>query len=135
MKTIKFIIILVAVGILVNCNNAPQKSEEEIIKEILKDIMLNYSNLVDPDSVKFRKTHVEVSPLLRDNGIIDKYAEVCGELNSKNSMGGYVGWLKYIVKYNPNIEQEKYSVYIEKTSFWDIGEIFYQGCIKESNAL
>ena len=45
-------------------------------------------NLKDPDSAKFRKV---VSYKNKGNNF------VCGEVNSKNSMGGYVGFRSFYV--------------------------------------
>ena len=49
-----------------------------------KDVI--QGGLNDPDSAKFR--HVFISP---------KGRAVCGEVNAKNKMGGYVGFKRFIV--------------------------------------
>ena len=41
------------------------------------------ATLKDPDSALFRSEHVEDG-------------ELCGEVNAKNSMGGYVGYKKFV---------------------------------------
>lgn len=52
-----------------------KQKDEETIKEYVKE------NLKDPESVKFRNVN---------NG--------CGELNAKNSFGGYIGFKRFLVK-------------------------------------
>jgi len=59
------------------------KIAEDHVKEILKD----------PDSAKFRNVGV-IIPKVLDT---EKSGVVCGEVNSKNSFGGYVGFTNFVV--------------------------------------
>lgn len=65
--------------------------------------------LSDPDSAKFRKLYLSefVNP---NNGQAGLW--LCGEINAKNKMGGYVGYRQFFVKddlvqINPATENEK----------------------------
>jgi len=51
--------------------------------------------LKDPDSAKFREVHYN-----RNNGV------ACGLVNAKNSMGGYVGDRRFIVRAGGYVELE-----------------------------
>ena len=59
------------------------KEDEELIKLAQDDIM---EELIDPDSANFRNEKI----IRNDNGLY-----VCGEVNAKNSFGGYVGFKPY----------------------------------------
>jgi hypothetical protein len=48
-------------------------------------------DLRDPDSAKFRKLFV--SSFTNDKGVT--YFYLCGEINAKNAMGGYVGYRNF----------------------------------------
>lgn len=57
-------------------------SDEEKYKDIVKNI------LTDPDSAQFKELRLS----RRDNDVL------CGELNAKNRMGGYVGYTRIVVE-------------------------------------
>ncbi|WP_409693651.1 hypothetical protein [Limnobacter sp.] len=61
--------------------------EEKISKVVEEAVKLK---LKDPDSAQFRNVYVK-KILTEENS----YA-VCGELNAKNSMGGYVGFKPFL---------------------------------------
>ena len=62
-------------------------------KDQLGNFFIEHSNLVDPFSAHFRA--VKVSEQLDENEQIVK--TICGQVNAKNKMGGYVGWNKFYV--------------------------------------
>ncbi|MZR14654.1 hypothetical protein GQE99_16665 [Maritimibacter sp. DP07] len=64
--------------------NASSKPAEIAIRE--------HSTLFDPNSAQFRKQKVYVTS--------EGDRVYCGELNSKNRMGGYVGFTPYYVRLN-----------------------------------
>ena len=54
----------------------------------LLELVIEFSDLIDPESVRFRKVrHTRLS-----------YDAWCGEFNAKNRMGGYVGWAKFAAR-------------------------------------
>lgn len=65
-------------------------------EEPLRKIMVEHSQLKDPFSVQFRKVYV------RDVSVGTKDAQTkhvyCGEINAKNSFGGYIGWSRFLVE-------------------------------------
>lgn len=58
------------------------------------------AQLVDPESARFRNE--------TQNEALNIY---CGEVNSKNRMGGYVGWKRYIA-YGPRSNSPAWRVHI-----------------------
>ena len=73
--------------------------------EPLKELMIEHSELKDPFSVRFRKTF--------QMDIQERSITVwCGELNSKNSMGAYVGWGRFYAMWAPK-KREGLSLGIE----------------------
>ena len=59
----------------------------------LRKLMLEYSDLKDPFSAQFRRA--EVQEIATGNG---KTATVwCGQINAKNSNGGFTGWADFVV--------------------------------------
>ena len=90
-----------------------EKEEAELLeraKEAVKNMMK------DPDSAKFKD-------LIAGQVSKDKKKHVCGMVNSKNSMGGYVGYKGFVY-----IDGEKYAVLQEDS----IGnEIFEMACNKK----
>jgi hypothetical protein len=65
---------------------APSKSNAAIITAAKSAIA---EDLKDPDSVRFRNVVVHDAP---DHS----YYMVCGEMNSKNSFGGYTGYSQFL---------------------------------------
>jgi glutamyl/glutaminyl-tRNA synthetase len=90
-----------------------EKEESELLeraKEAVRNMMK------DPDSVKFKD-------LIAGQVSKDKKKHVCGMVNSKNSMGGYVGYKGFVY-----IDGEKYAVLQED----GIGnEVFDLACNKK----
>jgi hypothetical protein len=69
---------LAAVLLLANVATAGDGAEEARLRELL----IRYSDYLDPASVEFRNLH------FRDL----QWPSWCGEINAKNQLGGYVGW-------------------------------------------
>jgi hypothetical protein len=58
----------------------------------LRKLMTDYSSLKDPFSAQFRRA--EVREIFADG----KTSKVwCGQVNAKNSNGGYVGWSDFVI--------------------------------------
>ena len=62
-----------------------EKSEYPIIQQAF----IEESNLIDPFSAQFRNVYAKEVKGTIDGVSVTNY---CGEINSKNRMGGYVGW-------------------------------------------
>lgn len=60
-------------------------------EEKLRDLFINYSELVDPFSVQFRQ--VKVSRSIGKDG--SEIVIWCGHSNQKNKMGAYGGWANF----------------------------------------
>ena len=61
------------------------KEDKEFVKN---QVLLIKERLKDPDSAKFRNTFI-----VRVQG----QALLCGEVNSKNSFGGYTGFTRFMM--------------------------------------
>lgn len=72
----RILAVAVAALVLGGCGNSKIDQAHSAIKRMLND----------PDSAQFR------DDVVLENG------RVCGEVNSKNKMGGYVGFLPYMFK-------------------------------------
>ena len=70
---------LIAIVMLSACSESPESEAKKLISDRLKD----------PDSVQFR--NVVKGPTDKSG----KYV-LCGELNAKNSMGGYGGFVGFL---------------------------------------
>lgn len=90
----------------------------------LRELVVEFSDLIDPDSVKFRK--------LRFTDFA--YAAWCGELNARNRLGGYVGWTKFVARdrrHGPTNNPRRFVEFIlADSSGLDIVE---RGCRKDRN--
>ena len=84
-KTISILIFRLITFLLLLAVTACSKTED-----YLRDMVVKQSNLVDPNSALFRNI-VEMRNM-------DEGHTYCGEINSKNRMGGYVGWVPFIIK-------------------------------------
>ena len=93
------------------CGSAFAQTTADRIKafDVEKSKQLVADELSDPDSAKFRKMYISqfVNP---NNGKITLW--LCGELNAKNKMGGYVGYRQFLAfddmaQINPAAENEK----------------------------
>lgn len=84
-----------------------QPSEAEVLSaQSAKAVEMIKSQLKDPDSARFR--NVRAVPFM---GIGDKVGDVfCGEVNARNSMGGYTGFERFAV--NLAGRQDMQKVYI-----------------------
>lgn len=80
-----------------NTDKRSQRSEARMIEMAQKEIAYQ---LIDPSSASFR--NVRVSP---------NQVAVCGEINAKNSYGGYVGYRPFI------FTREKKGIYGDGTYF------------------
>lgn len=79
----KFVLGLIFLG-LVGCSESPEKkaaSEKSMLEVKAQEVVKE--SLKDPESAEFRNM----------NG-------VCGEVNAKNSFGGYTGFKKFVIDVN-----------------------------------
>ena len=109
-------VVLVAVAVAVPASSDPvfgasRQPKKKATSEVSKDQALLEKakgaakyDLKDPDSAQFRGVHISK----------DKPREVHGEINSKNSYGGYVGFEKFL-----------YSI--------DNGKVIFSSAIIENN--
>ena len=77
-----------------------QRAADEALVDAAKDRLAR--RLTDPDSVKFRD--VFISP---------RRGAVCGDINAKNRMGGYVGYRRFIVAPDKSGIEEDESYFVE----------------------
>ena len=78
---------LAVIGLVVIVVAAAFAWRWHLIQELRKPIL---SELTDPDSAKFRGETI-VSPWTVSDSVL------CGEVNAKNQMGGYVGYKRFFV--------------------------------------
>lgn len=82
---------ILAFGILLLAFSAHAEDDQVLIEAAKKTVVNKFK---DPESAQFRNLSV------RDQG---KSRAVCGEVNAKNSYGGYVGFKKfYVLGDSPN---------------------------------
>jgi hypothetical protein len=74
----RILVVLLAVTTLSACQPTPVDHANKLVKPALKD----------PDSAQFRGVFVSGNKL---------FWHVCGEVNSKNSFGGYTGFQRFMV--------------------------------------
>lgn len=93
--------------------NALKEKEE---KEAINNLLLVLKNqLKDPDSAKFKDVKIIKATYDLEN---TKYAyQICGEVNSKNSFGGYVGFHGFVVSNNIH---GKPTVYMQTDSMLNV---------------
>lgn len=72
----KLIWILLVALALAGCGKSPE--------EQLREYLVQHSDLIDPSSVQIRNLKAS-----GDN------SQFCGQINSKNTLGGYVGWTPF----------------------------------------
>lgn len=66
----------------------------------LRKILTDYSDLKDPFSAHFRRTEVQTL----DAGTSEPSIVWCGQINAKNSNGGFTGWVDFsVVKNGKNV--------------------------------
>ncbi|MCR4158836.1 hypothetical protein NUK34_08220 [Kerstersia gyiorum] len=86
-----------------------------LIKEMRKPVL---AELRDPDSAKFRDERFVGPWMVTDDAIL------CGELNAKNGMGGYIGYGKFEVydrwktALNPSVGMTLCEAMEEKKPWW-----------------
>jgi len=80
MKCLKRCIAIIGVLIVAACSNRSNPDIDEA-KKAVEEVLL------DPGSVTYRTI------ITKKN---DGYVTVCGEVNAKNSLGGYVGYKPFI---------------------------------------
>jgi hypothetical protein len=96
-KSMKFKGLLLSSCILVA--GSAQADDAEPFKTVsdekkLRKLLTEHSQLKDPFTVQFRNVYVrEVLPDTKGNPTKHIY---CGELNAKNSYGGYTGWSRFV---------------------------------------
>jgi len=76
LKKMRYILIALFSSFLLSCSDV---SDDDLTR-----IFTNHSSLYDPGSVTFRNVSSS-----KDGDT------VCGELNAKNRLGGYVGWKRF----------------------------------------
>lgn len=82
MDLTKVILLALMTATILGCGASPAgKKEAELKKEVA-------SRLKDPDTVKFQNTKLV--------NVTSTEVALCGELNAKNSYGGYVGYVRFI---------------------------------------
>lgn len=89
---------LFVLGCSKNTNNADSKKEsaDEKVIQIVK------SQLKDPDSAKFQNIKGQ-----------------CGEINAKNSFGGYVGFKRFLIQPNGDVVIEDQDPNLAFNPLWD----------------
>lgn len=82
MRSMHALVLIIAAGGLAACI----KTEDH-----LRDLVTKHSDLVDPSSAMFRN-------LTFKGGDYTDTETWCGEINAKNQMAGYFGWIPFHVK-------------------------------------
>ncbi len=112
----KSFLILVLLSLSINANAGSKKpskplepTPEEMELKVREKLMVDAkesiaSSLKDPDSARFR--NVFTSP---------KMLAVCGDVNAKNSMGGYVGFRRFIVAKDKSGTEEDGTYFVESS--------------------
>ncbi len=94
--------------------------------EELKKLMVEHSDLIDPFSVQFRNTYQRDIENLGNTSW-------CGELNSKNRMGAYIGWNRFYVIWSP--KKVSFSLHVEGSGMYSnnnqLFQIMYAGFCKD----
>ena len=80
-------------------------------EDYLRDMVVKQSNLVDPNSAIFRNI-VEMRNMNEGH-------TYCGDINAKNSMGGYIGWVPFIIKVDVNIHSTDVTIQERRTIPFD----------------
>lgn len=108
----KRIIYLVIPFLLLGCEKSPeQKAKEEKIANEAKVESIVKSVLKDPESAQFQN--------------IDG---VCGEVNAKNSYGGYTGFKKFVI--SKKDERVLLEVSESDVDYWPFTHAWYEYCEK-----
>lgn len=82
-------------------NEAPQgrEPESQVEKEAAEELLLILrSSLKDPESARFRGIKIATKPY--DTARTKSAYAICGEVNAKNSYGGYTGFEGFVVENN-----------------------------------
>ncbi len=109
MRTIFSLILLVSATVTsAGENDFPFAPIED--DSALREVLVEHSDLKDPFSAHFRRT--EISEVREKDGRI--YRIWCGQINAKNSSGGYVGWSDFVVAETP--KKPIISIYSEATA-------------------
>ena len=91
-----WIAITALVPALAACNVIGDNQKVSAAKEAIK------GELSDPGSAQFRSVRVGAATTARETGF------VCGEVNAKNRMGGYVGYRRFMYAQATNMKQVEY---------------------------
>lgn len=87
-----YVLLLIAViSAKVYANKALVDKEGKLFIENAKNALIDSLN--DPESAKIRK-------LMYFDDKLNKIKVLCGEINAKNRMGGYVGYEKFFISSN-----------------------------------
>src|SRR6266536_2328260 len=95
--SVAFILALVLVG----CG----PSESSIISSMQQKVL---ARLKDPDSARFRNIKYHKRQTENSEGAKQTLYGICGEVNAKNSMGGYIGFRGFIAFQAVDGENRKY---------------------------
>jgi len=99
---------LLSLALLSSCSETTEqkyiKLQQQIQKDNAKLIDLVKVRLKDPESAQFKNLTASSG----DNG-----KSLCGLVNSKNSLGGYVGYSEFVATENPMQDSASNVVFIE----------------------
>ena len=106
--------------------NEARKKSDAAIRKILVDFLTEHvkSQFKDPESAQFRNTQYYSKVYVYEKGLrIPAIHKVCGEVNAKNSFGGYVGFRRFysliLVTVDGKMVDETLTAEIEKPSVAD----------------
>lgn len=118
------VLVILAGGLSAYYMNQKSANAEKKIREAVTDFLLSAvkEHLKDPDSVQFRGLEYFADKMAFEDG--SRYTlqhKLCGEINAKNSYGGYVGYRSFYATaiFNPttgDLNREAMTVWIEDTT-------------------
>lgn len=92
------VFVIVSAVFAININiGVPVYADNEFGDKVKRAREMVKNNLADPYSAKFRNDRVVTGKSLN---------AVCGQVNMKNRMGGYNGYITYAVTFNPKTNGE-----------------------------
>lgn len=80
--------------VLIGTGCSPSRSDRANAFDVAKVKAMVTDELSDPDSAKFRR--VFISEFEEGKGTATAVLSLCGEVNAKNRMGGYVGYRRFV---------------------------------------
>lgn len=85
-------ILKVSSAFFVLLTGAVYASPPTTLPDEVKDLIVR--DFIDPDSAKFRDIRIGIGANAEEGG----FQVICGEVNSKNSFGGYVGFRGFSIE-------------------------------------